>query len=515
MKKTFAPLFVILFSAFVLPFPASALEDVREAPGTTEAYAGRTLTRVVEPVFVLGELLSPFLGTPLKDLRLFAFSRGEFRRIAFQVDERTHDLNWVVPQGPKGNAADGNEVLDIQDVLSFFVADAGDRAPMSRWPADHLEGMELTVVDPSDQGKGWVYLFSFAAPPPLLTCDTFDYVFDRAPTDKDLRAGLVPGEGNRLRDVVLLYDQEGEIATYIDYGGTHKISYKTLKCSPKMGGNLKDSCDTLRLRMAAKFKGGLFTLRLNEGKLRSDTACYSTGPVVGHRVTENYLPLVGGLRSPKIISDSWGGGRAEHGFWFHSPTRIKVPFRLGSVFKRANICVGSDYTPDMFGAFSLTSLTPPVLVDGHPSPQESSLKEVPIPDPRREWRIITGEPMTLLARNMIGPELARQLKGHTSMVYSDDLNESMPPEDHPGTIGCLMQRMDITGLKKGEYVLWVDYFIIPFFYELFVEEGCRVTPKVRDVIKKYTQVVDVPLRIEAGGHTAANYLEHNPMKKLK
>ncbi len=516
-KKRSPALLLFILGWAALPSLVSIAADTPDVSGSSEEYPPRSLTRIIEPAFVKGEVLSPFLGMPIERLRLFAAKDGEFRQIALQVDERTEDLNWVVALGPRGNPEDGNGVFDKQDVLSFYVADAGDRTSPESWPSSYTGSLELEVIDPIDQGRGWVYLFSFNNPPPPFTHPHIihEFVFERPPTDKETRAGIFPLTGDTLKDVVLSYDKEGEIAFYIDYGGTHQISYKNVAASPAVGGNFKDTCDTLRLRIAAKVRGGMFTFRMNEGMLRSDTVSYSFGTVVGHRVTENYLPLFGGLRSPKITSDCWAGGIAERGIWIHCPTRTKLPFGLSSVFRWVRLWAGTDFSPDMFGAHSFTSLTPPVLVDGQPSPEELEISEVPIPDPQNEWRIITGAAGTLLSRNIMGTKLGEQLEGRTSLLYSDDLNEAMPPEDNPGTIGSLIQSMEIQNLEKGEYILWVDFFFIPFFYDLFASEGYEVTPRVLDEIKRYTQVTDHPVQIKAADRTVPNYLKHNPMKKLK
>ncbi len=502
----------------ILLFPLSAhASDMPVESGSGKAYPPRSLTRVIEPVFVVGEELPPFLGKPINQLRLFSAKDGEFRQIAVQVDERTEKLNWVVTEGPKGNPEDGNGIFDKQDMLSFYIANAGDRTSPESWPAGHTKALELEIIDPIDQGRAWVYLFSFDTPPPPFIHRQIrgEFIFERPPNEKELSAGLKPFSGDTLKDVVLFYDKDGEIAFYIDYGGTHQISYKNASASPAMGGNFEETCDTLRLRMAAQVRGGMFTFRINEGKLRSDTVSYSFGNVVGHRVTENYLPLFGGLRSPKITSDCWAGGTPENGIWIHCPTKIKLPFRLSSVFRSIKVWVGTDFSPEMYGSHSFTSLTPPVIVDGRPSPDELEIKQAPIPDPQKEWRIITGPPVTLLSRNIMGPELGEQLAANTYLLYSDDLNDTMPPEDYPGTIGSLMQRFDVQDLEKGEYVLWVDFFVIPFFFDLFASEDYEVTPRVLAEIKKFTQVTDYPLQLKIADRTVPNYLKQNPMKKLK
>ncbi len=507
---------IIVFVCLVLITPFAFASQDRDKPGPSEDYPPRTLTRVIEPVFVEGEALSPFLGMPIDELRLFAARDGAFRQIAVQVDERTEDLNWVVSDGPKGNPEDGNGVLDKQDLLSFFIAEAGDRTPPDSWPPGRTREMELEVIDPIDQGRAWVYLFSFNdAPPPFAYPNVKgEFIFERAPTEKETEAGLFPLTGDTLKDVVLIYDKDGKIAFYIDYGGTHQISYKNVAASPAMGGNFEDTCDTLRLRVAAKPRGGMFTFRVHEGKLRSNTVCYSYGNVVGHRVTENYIPIFAGIRSPKITSDCWAGGSPETGIWIHCPTRIKLPFGLSSIFRWVKLWAGTDFSPEMIGSFSFTSLTPPVIVDGQPSREELEIAETLIPDPTKEWRIITGPPGTLLSRNIMGPELGEQLEGRTHLLYSDNLNEPMPPEDNPGTIGSLCQRSELQDLDKGDYTLWVDFFVIPFFYDIFVEEGFEVTPRILAEIKKYTRVTDYPVLIKTADRTVPNYLKHNPMKKL-
>ncbi|MFN8641174.1 MAG: hypothetical protein U0802_05760, partial [Candidatus Binatia bacterium] len=50
--------------------------------------------------------------------------------------------------------------------LAFMAADAGERADPDALPAACTAAMEITIDDPRDGGRGWVYLLAFDQPPP-------------------------------------------------------------------------------------------------------------------------------------------------------------------------------------------------------------------------------------------------------------------------------------------------------------------------------------------------------------
>jgi len=138
----------VLLLAFVVPavlvFPASA-----------QVIATKTLHRFYDPVEFRSEMLEGLLGKKLSHLRLYSSVEGAFRQVPYQFDEWTEEGFLVMDEGPDENGELANGLLDAQDMLVFMVRDAGDRVSRDLWPQGAGQGIEIEILDPSTNGKGW------------------------------------------------------------------------------------------------------------------------------------------------------------------------------------------------------------------------------------------------------------------------------------------------------------------------------------------------------------------------
>jgi hypothetical protein len=73
----------------------------------------------------------------------------------------------------------------------------------------------------------------------------------------------------------------------------------------------------------------------------------------------------------------------------------------------------------------------------------------------------------------------------------DDSTFKNPPESQPGTYGCIWQEWDITKVKGGKYVLFLEFYTIPWY-------------KPGDE-KEYTKYMDKPLKIRTSVTERQNY----------
>ncbi len=110
--------------------------------------AGAPLNRPATPVTVIGNALTPLLGTPISELRLYRYGPAGWEAVPFQVDE-------VTATGVFTSSEDG--LLDGNDQLSFMSQDAGFQAALL-WVADaeaqSHQRVEIELVDPVLQEIG-------------------------------------------------------------------------------------------------------------------------------------------------------------------------------------------------------------------------------------------------------------------------------------------------------------------------------------------------------------------------
>ena len=137
----------------------------------------KTLDRDLEPVIITGTAISAFVGVPVDQLFVYAYTDGVWTQIPAQVDE-------VTATGAYTDTEDG--VLDANDEVVFMAVDLGDQAPADPHSADGFpivaRWYEIEVTDPiSPTHKGWAYLVHSATLTPTFTADyvSFDSLLHR------------------------------------------------------------------------------------------------------------------------------------------------------------------------------------------------------------------------------------------------------------------------------------------------------------------------------------------------
>lgn len=153
-----APAIRPVFLACAVVACAAAMGD-----GRVRAETGppKTLARIHDPVVMPGSALAAVVGQHSDAFRLMRIESGRPVPIPFQVDERDDDGDVVV-NGPSDFALDGN------DELVFMAADTGDRAVGDVWPRSCTTVLEIAVIDPRNDNRGWAYLLTCpnTGPPP-------------------------------------------------------------------------------------------------------------------------------------------------------------------------------------------------------------------------------------------------------------------------------------------------------------------------------------------------------------
>ena len=116
------------------------------------------LNRRLDPVVIAGRDLLVLSKPSTAHLRLYRWRNGAFEAIPYQFDARDKDGDIELDED--------EFAVDTNDELSFMADDTGERADVSALPAAATAAAEITVEDPRDGGRAWVYLLAFDHPPP-------------------------------------------------------------------------------------------------------------------------------------------------------------------------------------------------------------------------------------------------------------------------------------------------------------------------------------------------------------
>jgi hypothetical protein len=140
----------------------------------------RTLSRTMDAVIIPGEDLPGVAEHDISNFRLLSVRNGTVSPILFQIDQRDEDDQWVWDSSSGAERThddedpDQRQVFDDNDELVFIAGDVGDRITDnhpadSRLPTQMDFALEITVTDPVDGSRGWVYLVYYAKNPPALS----------------------------------------------------------------------------------------------------------------------------------------------------------------------------------------------------------------------------------------------------------------------------------------------------------------------------------------------------------
>ena len=436
------------------------LGTIQENQGILEK---KTIDRFYDPIEIRSEILEGSLGEKISELSLYSFSNGSFRLIPFQFDEWTEDGYMVFDQGEEANDELGNGILDKQDMLVFMARDAGDKVSRNLWPKGASKGIEVEVLDPLTDNRGWCYLLLIPGSAPEIS-------FRNNSTFND-----------KLR---------------ID-GSTYKIIctnrviknkiYKTIinehvLVKPEAGGDGKDFIDRLKFRVSASLLFGMIRTGFHEDNFIGDAKKFKTGPV--RSIVRQWfgVSLPFGLKSPKIEGDVY-----IYDTIAFAGAEIDVPFNPGYILTNYKMSMGYDlHYPNAFGMrWYNSNNTEGFLVDGVTSPMETRFD-----GSFDSWRCIVGPNGWMVHRATWDEYYFSQadLKLH----FTDDLKNHAPPENYPGSLGSYCTVSTVKSLQPRKYFLQIDWYLPFDFYD---PDGLRL-----DIIEQIVNIRDDSLKIKVGSH---------------
>ncbi len=383
----------------------------------------KSMVRAEDPIVVKGSVLDPLLNTEIKTLSLLKYENGEFQPVPFQVDERTRDGKLVYTLGPGNNAGDGNGLLSGEDELVFMIWDTGDKAPAdAALPPGALEGLELVLTDPNDQGKAWVYLVPFGDSPPRSDVDYVKH-------DSDGTRNWVKAQRYRFGE------QIGE--SYFD---RLAISGKDGKIGP-------DISDRIKSRWEVSVMWGTVDMTFSEETAKVKMEMWIDGPVRVIHNMEGYVKVA-------VLKIEAGGG-AENLFYpnyFVTPIYMDIPFNPDTIATDFGINYTIDFNKHANGMTYLDQVnTQGVTLDGKMSPAEKKLDA----ESTRNWWALTGDQGNIVVRAILDPAWGKGVK--LQQYYVDDIAQLDPPEEDPGQRRAGFAFANIKGIDKGSYQYFLHY----------------------------------------------------------
>jgi len=256
-----------------------------------------------EPIVILGYMIPKLMGAPIKNIRIVDFSR---RPIPFQIDEVTASGEYVCPQGPEPNTADGNGLIDSTDEIVFLREDITPASPVpEELSASRFSPHRSVRLDIGDGPVTQpVYICNDASLPSWSTC-------------------------------YMQYDEKTEKVTtpyYFAQFGRERFHFINAGVKTPGASTYTQLTNELRIVIHLRTLFGLLPINYNEENIVCTVKRYKTGPIRLIRRGDFHLNL--GL----LIK---GSRAAVYQICYPQcvwvPVMVHLPIRFRSVFDQAYI----------------------------------------------------------------------------------------------------------------------------------------------------------------------------------
>lgn len=413
--------------------------------GAQEVLTPSSLERPNSHVIVRGARLVKLQGTPLGELRLFAWKGDALSAIPYQIDERTHDEGFAYELG-RHPLSDTDQLFDANDEVVFMAKDVGDRITKDAIRLGQETCTELRVFDPVTGEQGWVYLLRYTtAPPPpsaqrYLTVDWRDGEF-AGWTGPWVEVACSPGHGN-LFDLAQLSFVNADQAAQPNVLDRAKVA-------------LSGSYLFLDIKRAMD-------------EMRAQIISYVQGPIrlVASLQVEAYLIWDHWVRSTRGRLKLYAN-RLE----FELELELPVPLETKSP---SELRFSFDFLPRV-GPFKVrTNTNARGFKVGTPVAEDLSKVDRSLP----RWIHASLPTGTILTTLTLEEPLVGN-KGHALFLESGPAPD--PPESSPGSFGNVGYTIGLTGLAAGKYGM-----------KLVVQFG-QAHSRPAELLR----VADVPLSTEA------------------
>lgn len=414
--------------------------------------AKSTMKREIDYVIINAKILKNNLKKDISNMGLFAFRNGNISPIPFQIDEMNPEGEYVLTQIPPGDLADedlkpeqdvDNGLLDDNDQIVFMIKDSGDRISGKKdLPPNATSVDEITLVDPLNKGKSWVYLCSFKGNPDTSNIDYIKYQFPQ----------------NLLvsKNYVVGFDKEVPVFPgYLTIHGSENI------------------VDRVKVRVNTKIF--FIPYSVDEEDLVSKISLYKDGPVRVIRRTSTAIRFMGIFKTPYLAIEMVAYDKIAM-----IPIRMNVPFNIIDYkgVLSALLRAGVDFYNVRGWKMKTNVHSKWVDLDGKMSNMEKMMNGQDM-----NWFLLNGEGKAFLVRIIMNrkPDGSYQdtpITPHLYYMDNDKLED--PPENIPGQSPNVLYQLDgFENLKKGYLYFYTIFYIIDNY-----EDGME---------KEYLRIIDKPI----------------------
>lgn len=214
-----------------------------------------------------GRRAAVLVGRKNTSFRAYAAHGGKVEPIPFQVDERDPRDRWIAERGPHPNLDDAVGVFDDNDGIVFMNSDLGDRALPRALPKGASRWAEVRIGT-SERPLGWIYVGTFAEPPPPSGTDLVRYDAAR----------------NRAYGQSYAIGIDAPLPTHVGF-------------VDRLGELGENHLGALRVRGEARILGNLIRLKRTEEDIQATIYSHKDGPVRAIRRGQYWIRLPLGFRA--------------------------------------------------------------------------------------------------------------------------------------------------------------------------------------------------------------------------
>ena len=417
------------------------------APETMAPKGAKTLRRTLDPVVVTGRQLPHTHNKLPAEFKLYRWSpAGGFKPIPYQFDERDQEDRYVFTSGPDSELYSDDGLIDANDELAFMAADSGAQVPLGDAGVNSVEAIEIELLDPVTDERGWVYLLPSTFSEEVSKTD---YVSLKE-TDLEVTSS----------DYVFRFARPAPIT----------FDYLAIRHA---GEDLMNIVDRMKIRAWSRVLG-LIRVDVNEEDLESELRGYIDGPVRVIRRSRNtfHIAII-----PTLRTDLEAAFYRSH---FDFDLTGKMPIDADTFVSSAEMRVSVDYNDNVRGAtFYTGTYRKGYTFDGKPDglPEMKELSRAPY-----QWGAIYG-----FGKDGSDGWFSRMIPGPTLPSWfqpfiEDDAERDDRPERVPGVnnIGFFSDTMK--KMKKG------PFSIRSYLFRLREFNPQDVTP--------YLNITDNPIEVK-------------------
>lgn len=382
----------------------------------------RSLTRTEDFLVMTGSDFDALIGAEISDLRLYSCEGRACFPIPVQIDKVDMLGRYVFPQDINLDR-DGSK-LDENDEVSFMVSDAGDRMPSGWRPDGANGGVEITIIDPLDNGVAWAYLFDQPGAPVPSLADYVEYRLEGEYIFMDSPQYLL---GHKEKD----------------------LGWTIMKMRTAAGDLGQDILDRQRVGVETELAGDVkVPLNIPESIIRTEDSGVIDGPI--RIIVDQVLYFHVGELSYEYSSENFN---KYYRCGQNNSVYFSFPLGINELFKSVLFYYSLDFTPDMLGSYYVDQNQPSTM-----KIKDETRKQVPNDSDHFWWGLYGRQGALLQALDLDDYMLPYfTCEGR----WRQNPNPVVKKGDAPGRLEIGFNCHELGSLPERKDYHWFNYILFP------------------------------------------------------